>query len=508
MNITRNIMIIIIIVLFTVTGVVPMTIGFESSFNSTIYVDSNGEADYETIQEAIDAANEGDTIFVYSGTYIENVLIDKTIDLIGEDKNTTIIDGNQREDTIKITEKEASVNGFTIKNSDSREGNAGVAIRSDGIMIKNNVIMNNRRNGISLFSASNCTITLNIIDNNRHDGIHLLDGSNYNEISDNLIINHTRHPYYCRGIHMEYSSNNNLINNILYDNAGYDINLIATTELIIRNNQHIRSSGIFMLGNAVEHYNTHTLDGNTVDNKPVYYYTDINTFFEVPTDAGQVILANCSNVLIQHLSIHDGDCAILLGFSNNNIIRENTISNVIAGIWLSSSSQNKIIDNTIYQVGGGIPLAGYSHFNEIKRNIISDNWEYGMGIWDGGFFNSVTENIISNNAWSGIILRSSHFNSIQSNSIENNSWSATYLISSSFNRFIKNNIIGHESDVYFEDSFINTWSQNYWDNYDGTGPMVLPGKNTLPWNPDKTIDWNYYDWRPSLEPYPIKERIT
>ena len=51
--------------------------------DDTLYVDDSGGADYTTIQEAIDAANESDTVFVYSGTYNENILIDKEIKLLG-----------------------------------------------------------------------------------------------------------------------------------------------------------------------------------------------------------------------------------------------------------------------------------------------------------------------------------------------------------------------------------------------------------------------------------------
>ena len=49
----------------------------------TIYVDDDGTADYSNIQAAIDIANPGDIVYVYSGTYYENLDIPKTISLIG-----------------------------------------------------------------------------------------------------------------------------------------------------------------------------------------------------------------------------------------------------------------------------------------------------------------------------------------------------------------------------------------------------------------------------------------
>ena len=57
-----------------------------------------------------------DTVFVYHGTYYENVDIDKIINLIGEDKNTTIIDGGGKHDVICIHNDNdgVTVSGFTI----------------------------------------------------------------------------------------------------------------------------------------------------------------------------------------------------------------------------------------------------------------------------------------------------------------------------------------------------------------------------------------------------------
>mgnify|MGYP001039313996 CR=1 FL=1 len=53
----------------------------------------DGPADFPTIQEAINAANDGDTIFVHGGIYYENIVVNKSVSLIGENRSTTIIDG-------------------------------------------------------------------------------------------------------------------------------------------------------------------------------------------------------------------------------------------------------------------------------------------------------------------------------------------------------------------------------------------------------------------------------
>ncbi len=101
-----------------------------SSTKTIIYVDDDGGSDYTTIQEGIDAAKSGDTIFVYNGTYYENIVIEKTITLIGEDKKTTFIDGYSDEFNliIRISANNVKISGFTIQNSKQNYYSSGIII--------------------------------------------------------------------------------------------------------------------------------------------------------------------------------------------------------------------------------------------------------------------------------------------------------------------------------------------------------------------------------------------
>jgi len=89
---------------------------------TTWTVDDNGSADFSTIQGAIDAASDGDTISVAAGTYYEHVIIDKDLTLIGEDPETTIIDGGGTGQVIIANGSWSSpgpsftLEGFTITN--------------------------------------------------------------------------------------------------------------------------------------------------------------------------------------------------------------------------------------------------------------------------------------------------------------------------------------------------------------------------------------------------------
>ena len=105
-----------------------------------LYVNSTGsDGAYLRIQDAIDAADEGDTIFVYGGTYRENLIIDKTLSLVGEDMNNTIIDGGGKVDVVYVSADWVNITGFTLTNNGPDYKDAGIELNSN----RNCKIMNN-----------------------------------------------------------------------------------------------------------------------------------------------------------------------------------------------------------------------------------------------------------------------------------------------------------------------------------------------------------------------------
>ncbi len=83
-----------------------------------ITVDDDGTADYQTIQEAIDAANPGDTIYVYEGTYPEHVIVNKTVKLKGEAKEKVIVTGSGSGTVFLVTADRVLIEEFTITEGD------------------------------------------------------------------------------------------------------------------------------------------------------------------------------------------------------------------------------------------------------------------------------------------------------------------------------------------------------------------------------------------------------
>jgi parallel beta-helix repeat protein len=138
--------------------------------------------DYLTIQQAITAANPGDTIYVREGTYYGYIDIWKPLTLQGEDKHNTIIDGQGTDWIIDIDGIwNVTFTGFTVKNS-SR--GLGISLeKQEGAIIENNIIKNTAC-GIEVYICNNTIIKNNIIQNNKC-GIALENTSNIS-ISNNV----------------------------------------------------------------------------------------------------------------------------------------------------------------------------------------------------------------------------------------------------------------------------------------------------------------------------------
>ena len=160
---------------------------------NTLYVGGSGPGNYTSIQDAIDDASDGDTVFVYddSSPYYENLEVDKSINLVGEDRDTTIIDGGKIDDVINVTADRVNISGFTIQNCGNKTlyiySDAGTDIRADYCTISGNIFISNYANGIVLLWANNNVISDNILVDNEHTGIHLSHYSNNNTIRNNTV---------------------------------------------------------------------------------------------------------------------------------------------------------------------------------------------------------------------------------------------------------------------------------------------------------------------------------
>jgi parallel beta-helix repeat protein len=200
----------------------------------TLYVDDDGTQEYTSIIQAINNASDGDTIYVYSGVYDGYFLINKSINLIGANKENTIIRGGDflliRNGLITILANNVTISGFTIKNSTHPyyltlhgigpptwiyDVAIGIIVESNFTKIIDNTITNNNGYGILLNQSHNILISNNEIKNHVFSCIYLKNSSN-NIIINNTILNNEKGIVF----HINSTDNvlyhNNFINNTYY----------------------------------------------------------------------------------------------------------------------------------------------------------------------------------------------------------------------------------------------------------------------------------------------------
>ncbi len=237
----------------------------------TLVVQSDGEGNYTSIQNAVDAASPKDTVYVLPGTYYETIVINKTITLLGEEKNTTIIDSNTTGFyAVLIQAPDVTLSGFTIQNSTVGVYVAGNKSVSN-TTITNNAITNNK-DGIYLGNVSNVVIFGNMITANDGSGIRLY-GSIDNNIYENTISGHQGYGI----VLWDLSYNNTIFRNIITDNKnGVGLRRWSDNNVVSENNvSQNRNSGILL---GYSYYNN--LTGNSIlDNSNGIYIGDSSDNF-------------------------------------------------------------------------------------------------------------------------------------------------------------------------------------------------------------------------------------
>ncbi len=368
--------------------------------------------DYSTIQEAINAANPGDTVLARSNTYYQNVVANKTLILIGEAAETTLIDGNGTGQVVEIAASNVTISGFTVQNGDSGISAIG---NIHGHNISNNIIANNTR-GIHLVSSSNNIISQNIITNNTK-GL-LLSSSSHNHILDSLMDNN-EYGFDIRG-----------------DELGHFLHMIETS--------------------------------NLVNGKPVYYLVNQTDFALNQTshpETGYLGLVNCVNATVTNLTLRDNVQGLLLAYTNGSQISGNNITDNQYGVWLYSSSDNTLSGNNITSNDSGIQLSR-SLRNLLSGNNITNNDD---GIWLlSSSNNTLSENTIIDSR-TGIYFSSSSDNRIFENTISEDNADITSIygvdfLESSNNTMLGNDITGYSNGIYMYNSSDNTIFENNFTN--------------------------------------------
>jgi len=241
-------------------------------------------------------------------------------------------------------------------------------------------------------------------------------GSDYLEINNNTIDNNNTHKF-INGIFLMTCKSATLVNNTLTHN------------------------GIQFIVEDQEYLDSHTIGTtNKVNNRPIYYWKNL-TSGTIPSGAGQVILANCSNVKVENQNLSDVDMGIYLGHSDNVTLANNTIS---------GNSNNGII-------------VGYSSSNMIDNNSVSLANYYGIYLSYSSRYNTITNNTLFSNDDDGVRIDDDVGLLSYNNSIFHNSFVSTGSAT--------DNGVGN----YWDNGY--PYGGNYWSDYTGTDTQSGPSQN-------------------------------
>ena len=334
--------------------------------NDTIYVDDDGTADYTSIQDAIDASVDGDTIFVYAGSYVGPLNITKTLTLTGEAKSSTIIDGKQLgEDMITVTAPNFHISEFTLLNGPTGGGyNSAIKLENADDCVIEQCVFKDNCWAAEIRTSDHCRFSDNqVIDN--EGGIHIVfsDDTTVKDCTFSTVDGRT-------GIEIAQGCNQMISSNTLI-NCGVEIYDGPPS------------------GNSIHC----TMTDNTVNGKPLVYLERKN--FRIVRNAGQVILNRCNGI----------------------IVRNNDLTNTSMGVQILGSTFVHIAGNTISDNHHGISVAK-SFSVIIRNNELVNNWYAGLVMSHSGgcriSLNEISENDI------GVYFHQTLVNALYLNQVHDN----------------------------------------------------------------------------------------
>ena len=231
----------------------------------TLVVDLYGMGNYTMIQDAVDNADPGTIIYVTSGMYLENVVVDKSVTLMGQ--GDVEIDGDLNIG-IRVTADHVNISGFTVFS-----GMKGISvIDCNGCNISGNCLSDNFEYGIYLGGVNYSVISNNICNSNggRYSanegaggtGIYLenshnnvvtnnhCDGNEWYEMTDGQFMQ----PAYATGIGLAGSDHNTIRENIVTNNSGYGMNLAGDFNRIMYNQVRTNHFSYYDVRNERYHY--------------------------------------------------------------------------------------------------------------------------------------------------------------------------------------------------------------------------------------------------------------
>lgn len=425
---------------------------------------------YASIQQAINDAMPNTTLLVGSGTYTENLSVNKPLELVGENRSTTAISASANESersTVVINASNVQMREFTIRSSNGSSSLGSVTIRI-ARPYDNNTISDNRLSsdcsGIEIFNSTSNTIEWNDIESARQ-GI-VLDSALDNNISNNRIASNFH------GLEVRDSTSNTIFGNCIENNT----------------------VGILVDSSSNNDLHNNNITGNTYG----------------------MIFTNSTGNTARENNVANNAIGIYLTISNHNTIIENNMTLNNWGIDIQSSSNNGVNKNSVRYNNVGISLLGCSN-NSLTANQVASNNNDGILI-DTSSSNRLDQNIIETNGDNGVLLLNSSDNNIRVNRIANNNHTGISLDFSSNNDVYRNDFVNNTRQAFNDLFSVNIWDHgypsggNYWSDCNKTDSFKGPNQNETGndgiVDTPYVIDENNTDRYSLMRPYSTRCDIT
>ena len=344
--------------------------GCHSLSKKDIYVNQDGnENELNSIQDAINLASDNDTIIVRKGTYIENIIINKSLNILSEEgpENTIIKAANSKIPILHIQSNNTTINGFTLFGATEHsgifidQGTKNCLIEGNNCGIENN---KSNKYGIQILESDNHTINNNVCKFNSEAGIYL----NKETQHANIISNNCQQNKY--GIYLFRCQHNKLNNNICSYNDGgilvnnWSIDNSFKNNLCSNNGLHIQDEFDLNKNDILSGFGVKVKESN---------WNDFKQNKCSDNKHGIIIQKSSANGLY----FNDLNKNQYTGIYFNNEARtmtsyQNNITNNKHGVYIKNSQHNNLIKNSIIENEDGITFLN-AHHNTLYKNIIKKN---------------------------------------------------------------------------------------------------------------------------------------
>ncbi|MBY8991961.1 MAG: right-handed parallel beta-helix repeat-containing protein [Candidatus Lokiarchaeota archaeon] len=332
--------------------------------------------------------------------------------------------------TVKITRYAFDKSGYYLNN------------------VKNGELRNNTATGTDPFhffygfylqNSTNNILTGNDV-NNTYKGF-ILNNSSNNLLMDNIAVTN----YY--GFCFHSSANNTFMENTVNNNYRVGLHLYNSANNTLTENL-FNNNGILIESDTIEKSIQNVVENNTVNEKDLIYLQNEVSII-ISSDAGQVILVNCSSIQIKNIIIETkASVPFLLLFSVNISITNSTANNNYYGFYLQYSTNSFLTGNTANNNDDSGFHLWYSTNNTLLSNNANDN---SKGIYlQYSTNNTLTSNKPNENR-DGIYLYTSPNNILTDNVLVNNGFGMlSYTVEDSIQALVRNNTINQKDLIYLQ----------------------------------------------------------